>query len=200
MIYKKNISSIKNLPTVAGEACTSRDNVTRGFTLIELIVSVGLFALVMLLASGAYITMIGINRQVQGLSSGTNNLSFAMESMARSIRTGTQYKCPTSSSNCTIDGNFNNFSFTNEYGQVVSYNLTNSAVQETVDNVQSNLTGSSVIISKLTFYVTGTHPASINDYQQSRITIIVSGTVSYGKGRTKSFTVETGATMRGSDI
>jgi len=172
--------------------------ISKGYTLIELIVAVGLFAIVMLLASSAYITLIGINNQVQGLASGIDNLSFALETMARGIRTGTQYSCLGGSSDCVINGG--TFSFVNEKGKTVLYSLAGTTIQKTVDGTISPLTDSSVDISSLVFYVHGANPTSSGDYQQSRVTIVVSGTVDYGKGKTESFTVETGATMRVLDI
>ena len=71
---------------------------TRGYTLIELIVAVGLFSFVMTLVSGAYFLMIGINRQAQSIATGINNLSFALETMSRTIRTGYDYDCGGASS------------------------------------------------------------------------------------------------------
>ncbi len=159
----------------------------RGYTLVELIVSVGLFALVMTLAAGAYLLMIGINHQVQGIATGINNLSFALEDMTRSIRTGTGYSSATGSS----------FSFTDANGQLVTYSIASSAIRETKSNVTSSLTDPSVTITSLMFYPVGT---TRGDAEQSRVTMIVSGTVSSGPGRTEPFTVQTGATMRGSDI
>ncbi|MEK7114077.1 MAG: hypothetical protein AAB850_00815, partial [Patescibacteria group bacterium] len=67
-----------------------------------------------------------------------------------------------------------------------------------VGSVSSVLTDPSVAVSSLMFYAFGTGKPP--DYQQSRVTIIVSGTVSSGPGKTQPFTVETGATMRGSDL
>ena len=43
-------------------------NSSRGYTLIELMIAVGLFALIMMLAAGAYLMMIGISRQAQGIT------------------------------------------------------------------------------------------------------------------------------------
>ncbi|MDE1945523.1 MAG: prepilin-type N-terminal cleavage/methylation domain-containing protein, partial [Patescibacteria group bacterium] len=62
---------------------------SRGYTLIELIVAIGLFAVVMTLASGAYLIMIGVNRETEGLATGIDNLSFVLESMTTAMRTGT---------------------------------------------------------------------------------------------------------------
>ncbi len=171
----------------------------RGYTLVELIVAIGLFSLIMTLASGAYFMMIGINRQVQGIASGIDNLSFALETMTRSIRTGTGYSCPTGATSCTLDAGSTPFSFTDSNGVSTSYSLSGSAVQKTSGAVSNILTEPSVTVSSLMFYVfNANRPPS--DYLQARVTIIVSGTVSYGPGKTQPFTVETGATMRGSDL
>lgn len=166
----------------------------RGYTLIELIIAIGLFALIMMLASGAYLVMIGINRQTQSIATGIDNLSFALETMTRTIRTGTQYACGGSwPSDCANGGT--NFSVRNSSDLTTSYALSNGIITQN----GSALTDPSVNVSSLMFYASGTaKPPS--DYQQARVTIIVSGTVSSGPGETEAFTVETGATMRGSDI
>ena len=169
---------------------------SKGYTLIELIVAMGLFSLIMLLASGAYLILIGANRQAQAISTGIDNLSFALESMTRSIRTGTNYNCG-GLGDCPNGAN--SFSLTDDNGTSVTYSLVGSTIQKMTGNTASTLTDPSVTISSLTFYAFGTHPAP-TDYQQARVTIIVSGTVSSGPGKTEPFTIETGATMRGSDI
>lgn len=168
----------------------------RGYTLIELIVAVGLFALVMLLASGAYLMMIGLNRHAQGIATGINNLSFAVETMTRTIRTGSLYDCG-GLGDCPSGAG--SFSFRSVGGAIVSYSLAASAIQETIDGSVRTLTDPSVSVSSLTFYAEGTEKPP-GDYQQPRVTIIISGTVTYGAGKTESFTIETGATMRGTDL
>ncbi len=170
-----------------------------GYTLVELIVAVGLFALVMMLASGAYLMMIGISRRTQSIASGIDNLSFALETMTRTIRTSTSYGCPTAGIDCSSGGA--TFSVKNPEGNTVSYTSSNSAITQTTNGVTASLTDSSIKITSLKFYAVGTQSYSANgNQQQARVTIIVSGTVSSGPGRTVPFTVETGATMRGSDI
>ncbi|MBI5405774.1 prepilin-type N-terminal cleavage/methylation domain-containing protein [Candidatus Kaiserbacteria bacterium] len=171
-------------------------NTRRGYTLVELIVAVGLFALVMLLTSGAYLVMIGLNRQAQGIATGIDNLSFALESMTRDIRTGTGYNCD-NAGDCSGGGSF---SFRNQAGEQVTYDLSDSALRKTVGATRSILTDPSVTVSSLKFYASGTARASGGDTRQSRVTLIVSGTVATGPGATRSFVVETGATMRGSDL
>ena len=166
----------------------------RGYTLIELIVSVGLFSLVMLMASGAYLMMINSNRNAQGITTGIDNLSFALETMTRNIRTGTAYSC-NGLGDCPNGAS--SFSFTNTKGIAVTYDLLGAMIQETTEGESSILTDSSVNISSLMFYAFGTDST---DDEQPRVTMVVSGTVSVERGRTESFTIETGATMRGSDI
>ncbi|MCR4333976.1 MAG: prepilin-type N-terminal cleavage/methylation domain-containing protein [Patescibacteria group bacterium] len=170
-------------------------NKNRGYTLIELIVSVGLFAIVMLLASGAYLIMIGINRQVQGIATGIDNLSFALETMTRTIRTGTEYGCPSVGVDCPSGGA--SFSVTDEKGAGVSYTLSSPGGNGVIMQNGVALTDPSVNVSSLTFYAFGT---ASSDAFQPHVTIVVSGTVSYAAGKSEPFTVETGATMRGPDI
>lgn len=171
--------------------------ISRGYTLIELMVAVGLFALIMTLASGAYLVMIGINRQTQSITAGINDLSFALETMTRSIRTGTGYAC-NGSGDCPNGAD--NFAFTNASGAQVSYHLAASTIQQEVDGVPSPLTDSSAVkVTSLTFYVSGTGKPP--EYTQPHVTITVSGTIDPGHGKPpESFTVETGATMRGADL
>lgn len=167
-----------------------------GYTLVELIVAVGLFAIVMALSSGTYLMMIGLNRQAQGIAIGIDDLSFALETMTRDIRTGSAYDCG-GAGDCP--GGASSFSFLNKNNAAVTYSLSGTSLVKTMGSIQSTLTDPSVAVSSLTFYAYGTRPAP-GDYQQSRVVIIMSGTVSTGAGKAESFTVETAATMRGTDI
>lgn len=170
-----------------------------GFTLVELMVAVGLFAVVMLLSSGAYLMMIGLNQQAQNVTTGIDNLSFALETMTRNIRTGAQYSCGALGGDCTSGGT--SFTFVNQQGTTVTYSKSGSSLIQTVGGVQSALTDASVTITDMTFYAFGTRTAVQGDYEQSRVSITVSGTVSAGPGKpVQSFTVESGATMRGTDL
>jgi prepilin-type N-terminal cleavage/methylation domain-containing protein len=65
----------------------------KGYTLIELMVSVTLFAIVMVVATGAIFTIVSLNRKAQSLKIVINNLNLAVESMTRDIRLGKNYRC-----------------------------------------------------------------------------------------------------------
>jgi prepilin-type N-terminal cleavage/methylation domain-containing protein len=73
-----------------------RNSQQKGFTLIEMIVSLGVFSVVITIAVGALLSLIATNQQLQQEQSVMTNLSFTLDSMMREIRTGTYYYCETS--------------------------------------------------------------------------------------------------------
>ncbi len=79
-----------------------------GFTLIEMIVSLAVFSGVITIAIGALLVLVAANDQLQGEQSVMTNLSFALDSMTREIRTGTEYHCR-SANNYNQYGNDNMF-------------------------------------------------------------------------------------------
>lgn len=64
-----------------------------GFTLVELIVSLAVFATVVTMSVGALLILISTNQQLQAEQSVMTNLSFALDSMSREMRTGTHFYC-----------------------------------------------------------------------------------------------------------
>ena len=65
----------------------------KGFTLIELIVSIGLFSVVSTLAIGSIIVLVDNNRALRSEQSTITNVSFALDAMTRDIRMGYNYFC-----------------------------------------------------------------------------------------------------------
>jgi prepilin-type N-terminal cleavage/methylation domain-containing protein len=64
----------------------NKEQSNKGFTLIELMVSVTLFSVALIMALGAILTIIDLNRKIQAMSAVTNNVNFAVESMIRIIK------------------------------------------------------------------------------------------------------------------
>ncbi len=64
-----------------------------GFTLIEMIVSLAIFSIIVTMTIGALLVLITSNQKLQSEQSVMANLSFALDSMTREIRTGTSYYC-----------------------------------------------------------------------------------------------------------
>jgi prepilin-type N-terminal cleavage/methylation domain-containing protein len=60
----------------------------KGFTLIEMLVTVGLFAIIITIAVGGFVNAERTERQVSALISAQSNVSLSLEQMSREIRTG----------------------------------------------------------------------------------------------------------------
>jgi type II secretory pathway pseudopilin PulG len=173
-----------------------RPSIPRGYTLVELVVSVGLFAFVMTLSSGAYFMMINVNREAQAATVGIDSISFAVEKMVRTIRTGKEYGCNGAPSDCTGGGT--SFSLVDASGRVIVYSRDTASLEESIDGAAArSLTDPDVNITHLQFFLSGRAPG---DSFQPRVTIVVGGTVLAGPGKIKSFLLQTGASMRGVDI
>ena len=68
----------------------------KGFTLVELMVTVSLFAIIITIAVGGFTNAIRTQRQVSSLISAQSNVSLVLEQMARQFRTGYLF--------CTLPG------------------------------------------------------------------------------------------------
>lgn len=75
-----------------------------GFTLLEMIVALGIFMVVAVFAVAALVRITGLNRQAQTLYSSMNNLSFAMETMSREMRVGSNFVCLSDATGWTQNG------------------------------------------------------------------------------------------------
>ncbi len=72
-----------------------------GFTLIEMIVALGVFAVVTTITSGAMLMLVATNQKFHYEQSIMTNLSFAVDSMTREMRTGFNYYCASASASTT---------------------------------------------------------------------------------------------------
>lgn len=68
-------------------------NSEKGFTLIEVMISIGLFTVIMIIGITAILGVNNTYRKSRTMRSAIDNLSFIMEDMARNIRLGYRYKC-----------------------------------------------------------------------------------------------------------
>lgn len=92
----------------------------RGFTLIEVLVSVAIFSFVMVIALGSLLAISTSDRKAESLKAVINNLSFSLDSMSRSVRTGYDWGCNTvAGTDCASPG-ANEIVFTSS-GNVVTY-------------------------------------------------------------------------------
>jgi prepilin-type N-terminal cleavage/methylation domain-containing protein len=66
----------------------------RGFTLLETLVSLGIFTVVATLAISALLVVQSASRRAQATRQLVDNLSFVMEDMSRTVEQGSDYACP----------------------------------------------------------------------------------------------------------
>jgi prepilin-type N-terminal cleavage/methylation domain-containing protein len=64
-----------------------------GFTLIEMIIALAIFTIVAVIAVGALLKIVDLNRKAFSLKTSINNINFALESMSREMRVGRDYNC-----------------------------------------------------------------------------------------------------------
>lgn len=180
-----------------------------GFTLIEMMVSVSIFSMVMLVSTGALLSIIDNNRKAQSQESAFTNLNFALESMSRAIRVGSFYHCDytqgllTSPRDCS--GGSTSFAFEafggssgNPNDQVI-YRLRGTQIERSVDGGSNYVpvTAPEVVVQGLTFYVRG---STSGDTRQPFVLI---STYGYAGTSTKSrvyFNLQTAVTERLLDI
>ncbi len=115
-----------------------------GFTIVELIVAMGLFAILTAIAVAAFTQALRSERRLTAMMSVDANASIALEQMAREIRTG--YNFPS-------DGSYNSLSFISSQnkGTGISYSLNGSGA---ITRNGGSITSDNVRVSTLKFLVT----------------------------------------------
>jgi prepilin-type N-terminal cleavage/methylation domain-containing protein len=134
----------------------------RGFSLIEIIVAIGVFSVVSTIAVGALLSLSSAQKKAFNIQTNQDNIRYALETMAREIRTGASYQGVADHSR---------IQFKNSRGQVVVYTLngTNTIIKSVDAGVNFYpVTAPEVQVSNLYFYITG---ESTSDNYQPRVTI-----------------------------
>jgi len=190
------------------------NSMKKGFTLIEVMVSVSIFTMVMLVATGAVFSIVEANKKTHTLKSVMTNLDFALESMVRNIRVGTNYACLDSSGSLLAGdcpGGANGISFTSnitndlipgsnlqfEYTFGQDANGVGRVYRKVVgqDSSPIAITAKEINITDMRFFIVG---SVAGDNKQPKVVILIRGYA--GAGDTKSdFNIETTVTERSID-
>ena len=188
--------------------------IARGFTLIELMVSLTVFSIVMVVSIGTLLIMIDSNAKAQALYSSSVNLSFALDSMTRELRTGYKYFCstatsspssplPTGRADCdsATPGVF--IVFTRERdGARMGYQLNGASLEQKIDSGNWNkITSDDVIISAFEMMVTNT--ATVDgggNGEQPIIDLKVKGYVNNGLDEDTDFNIQSHIVERRLDL
>ena len=178
---------MKRLPTLpSARQC-------RSFTLVEMLVTVGLFAIIITIAVGSFLNAERTQRQVSSLISAQSNVSLVLEQMSREIRTG-YYFChmPGDYTDTSVCNDINNpslpqcetisssstspilrcpsLNFYDANGTEINYSLDNGALMENINSSTQPqpITGNAVSVKYLQFQLFGQNEG---DQWPPRITI-----------------------------
>jgi len=184
-----------------------------GFTLIEMMVSLGLFMIVLSVSMGALLSMIDSNRKTQSLRSAMDNLNLAMEEMARNIGQGRTYHCGTSDM-ITPNSikNEQDCPFGEDYFLAIEAHSGNSTIatdqfvyrldpldtgrlQKSINSGQDfkDVTAPEINIEYLVFYV---FDEDTPDNESPRVVIVIGGKAGNKENTQSEFNVQTTVTQR----
>lgn len=188
-------------------------NFGAGFTLIEIIVALGVFTVAVLISLGSFLAVLGAQRKAVAVGTIQENLNIALEIMLKDIRVGRSYFCSNDINN--FEGNGSNTNNCPNGGKIitilsrdkidnkiVSYRVKNMKLEKAIKDVGSgNFTDSDFVpitfddlkITNLTFYVTGS--TVINDAFQPKVTITIKGEMGTGKALS-NFNIQTTVSQR----
>lgn len=198
------------------ESTIPRKKSTRGFSLVEVVVAVGLFAVVMLVSITALLALIDANRKARALESVINNLNIALDGMVRAARVGSNFHCgpgdPTVVQDCSsiddADENHYLFAFEPLSGDpgdpadqwIYTYDPVTKRLYkaEGVGSTPLPITAPEISIDEFKFFVVGT---TRDDIVQPKVVIVVKGTAGTGGDRTRStFSIQATAVQRILDL
>ncbi|MFA6076919.1 MAG: hypothetical protein WC735_02485 [Candidatus Paceibacterota bacterium] len=188
---------------------------TTGFTIIETMISVSIFLIIIMVGMGALLNAHRLHQKSNNMRSILDNLSFIMEDMSRSLRTGYNYHCIDSTNDDDLFGDVSVYSCENGGGGI-SFDSTSDPVSRWIyfigdcgDNTNGicksvdgsdliQLVPSEVTISSASsFTVIGAEPPP--NEQQPFVTIRLVGEINI-KNVVTPFSLQTSVSQRNIDI
>lgn len=175
----------------------------RGFTLIEIMTAVSIFAVVMTISMGSILGVFDTNRKSEALKAVMDNLNLSVESMSREMRFGSRYSCepsfpapnPPTPQNCSFGGD--SIAFRANNGDTIVYALVAGTIEKSINGGNfSPVTAEEINISDLTFYVLG---ALSGDSLQPKVLVKIKGTAGVKEVDQTDFTVQTLISQRALD-
>lgn len=196
-----------------------KNNLKSGFSLVEMLVAIGVFMSVMTIAITSLISIINANKKAQSIKNTIDSVTFAVEDISRDMRTGTDYQC-------SQDGNFsggkkdcptggvavryiNHSDPSKDVGVEYKYDSsTHELIRNKFDAGFSNRTthdflissDSNAKVSNMEFYVIGADDelnSVVAERTQPRVIVTVSGLISTaGSSDVSSFNLQTSVSQR----
>ncbi len=188
---------------------------SRGFTLVEMLVSVAIFTVIIMVSVNTLLAMVDANKKAQSLRSVMNNLNAAVESMSRTIRVGRTYHCGdtiavATPQNCPSGASTFAFLPSGEDPDVITnrtvYRLNGSAhqIERSLDSGATwiGITAPEVVVNTLMFYTVGAHSSrgTPSDNIQPRVIMVVEGVAGTSEALRSEFNIQTTVSQRLLDI
>jgi prepilin-type N-terminal cleavage/methylation domain-containing protein len=179
----------------------------KGFTLVEMLVSLTLLSVVIVIAMGLLLTANANVKQSSTQRRVIDNLNFALEHMSRSISYGTEFSCIRGGLPMSCDYSSGGTQFITFKGKYLGLN-TQISYERSVDPFTGrgsisrtiasgnpvSLTDAKIDVQELTFYVYHADPYSV-DPEQPKVIVAIRG-VSYASGNPQEFFVQTTLSQR----
>lgn len=160
----------------------------QGFSLIEIMVSLAIFAIVVVVATGALLTTIDATKKAQATQTVLTNLNLALEGMTREIRTGSDYVV-------SVDGK--SISFLDkggvtgvDYSFVEGISPEKGKIVKTEASVSERITAPEVDIKNLKFI------KSLNNSDQPKVFITLKGMAGNIQKYKTDFEIQTTVSQR----
>lgn len=199
---------------------------TRGFTLVELLVTMAIFITIITIATGALFSAQAVNVRLEQTQVILDEANMAIETMVRDIRYGTTFYCdttppglpvPTTRRSCTQDSGGGTalifrpatmlLNSLNQSEDRIAYYVLDGVLykKEYPSGGEARvfpMTSSSIDVNNLTFFVTGAYPREAGegstDNDQPLVTIVLSGVTVPLRASTPPvfFSVQTSASSR----
>ena len=185
----------------------------KAFTLIEVVVAVGLFSIVMMVALAIILSVVDNNKKVHSVNVVVDNLNFAIDSMVRDIKTGKFYQCGIKSiiqigvTGCS--GSPKNTAITlvstlYDKDKIVQYEFSNDKIFKSSCDISTTsggptqvvgmgctipteLTSSEITITDAAFYINPGSPGSV----QPSVFVLIEGTSAINPTEASDFTIQT---------
>lgn len=170
----------------------------KGFTLIEMLVSISLFSVVLVIILGAMLTIIDVNRKAQALASVINNFNASVESMNRVIKSAEPDSIQITDNNTRLKLTINNAyglvgpqaSMSGDVDVVFRFNEEDGRIERSLNNGSSflSITSQDVTIQRLRFLEVGS--------LQPEIIIIMAGEAGVSEISKTTFDIMTTVSQR----
>ncbi len=175
----------------------TKRKLSAGLTLVEIIVSLGLFIIVATIAVGSLLSIMEASRKAKTIRIGMDNLNIAMERMVRELRTGVNYDCnPGVGITDCVNGDIS-IGFISQDAENIIYKENSGTIERSNDGGTNfnSILAPDINISNLKFYVNGSNSYASGDRIQAYVVISIEGSIT-DAGTNSTFRIQTMATQR----